>query len=73
MQTLRFIPKPEYHEGKIFCSYEQFDTFGNLLYENNEVHEEILVNYLSEPLQEVQNVGEFKVSRDQLMKAVNDF
>ena len=40
-------PLPEYNEGKIFCSYEQFDTDDvTTLFEPVEVHEQIEVDYI---------------------------
>ena len=50
-------PLPEYNEGKIFCSYEQFDTDDiTTLFEPVEVHEQIEVDYILPPSTELREI-----------------
>ena len=56
-----FTPLPEHNEGKIYCTYEQYNMDGDLLYENNEQHEQLIVNYILEPFEDIKNLGEAQV------------
>ena len=56
-QVLMLSPLPEYNEGKIFCSYEQFDTDDiTTLFEPVEVHEQIEVDYILPPSTELREI-----------------
>jgi len=63
-ETLRFTPRQEYNEGKLFCSYAQTDLDGNLLYDRNEQHQQLNVIYLSEPFMDQKDIGEVEPSMD---------
>ena len=59
---MRFTPKSEYNEGKLFCEYEQLDLEGNPLYVENEQHLQLNVIYLSDPFIEQKDIGEVEVN-----------
>ena len=58
-----YNPLPEHNGGKIFCSYEQFDTEGVQLFEPQETHELIQVEYILESSTEMREIPIAAVSR----------